>query len=47
MATLLDGVEILQNLGVYTTLLPFILIFAVAYGILDKTKILGKNKGVA
>ena len=32
--------------GVFAYVLPFLMIFAVVYGILSKTKILGNNKGV-
>jgi len=34
------------NLGVFAYVLPFLMIFALVYGILEKTKILGENKGV-
>ncbi len=33
-------------MGVFKYVLPFLLIFAVVYGILSKTEILGKNQGV-
>jgi hypothetical protein len=32
--------------GVFAYVLPFLMIFAIVYGILSKTKILGDNKGV-
>jgi hypothetical protein len=32
--------------GVFAYLLPFLFIFAVVFGILNKTKVLGENKGV-
>lgn len=35
-----------QQAGVFDYLLPFLLIFAVVYGILNKTKVIGENKGV-
>ena len=34
------------DLGVFAYVLPFLMIFALVYGILAKTKILGENKGV-
>jgi len=34
------------NFGVFAYLLPFLLIFAVVYGVLSKTNLLGDNKGV-
>ena len=34
------------DLGVFAYVLPFLMIFALVYGILLKTKILGDNKGV-
>ena len=34
------------DIGVFAYILPFLMIFAVVFGILDKSKILGKNKGV-
>src|SRR3990167_2130236 len=46
MPTLLDAVGILQNIGVYSVVLPFLLIFALFYALLDKTKVLGDNKFV-
>lgn len=34
------------NMGVFAYLLPFLMIFALVYGILLKTQLLGQNKGV-
>ncbi|MBS3080662.1 hypothetical protein J4221_04275 [Candidatus Pacearchaeota archaeon] len=34
------------NMGVFAYLLPFLMIFALVYGILSRTQILGENKGV-
>ena len=34
------------ELGVFAYVLPFLMIFALVYGILIKTKLLGENKGV-
>ena len=45
----LDARDILyqwESYGVFDLVLPFILIFAMIFGILESTKILGKNKGV-
>src|SRR6056297_2047698 len=36
----------LEQMGVFAYLLPFLLIFALVYGILTKTTILGNNKGI-
>jgi len=36
-----------ENLGVFDFILPFLLIFAVVFGILNTTNILGHNKGVS
>ncbi len=35
-----------QSAGVFDYLLPFLLIFAVVFGILNKSKILGDNRGI-
>jgi len=34
------------DFGVFAYLLPFLMIFAIVYGILSKSKILGENRGV-
>ena len=36
----------LQQIGLFEFILPGLLIFAIVYGLLDKAKILGENKGV-
>ena len=46
MVTIADVLNQWQSAGVYDYLLPFLLIFAVVFGILESTKILGKQKGV-
>ena len=46
MATLFDAIAIMQNLGVYTVLLPFLLIFALVYGALTKFKPFGESKTI-
>lgn len=39
-----DIISYLQQQGVYDVILPFLLIFAIVYGILEKTKIFGSTK---
>jgi hypothetical protein len=34
------------NMGVFAYLLPFLMIFAIVFGILNKSNLLGENKGV-
>lgn len=34
----------LESIGVFEILLPFLLVFALVFGLLEKTKILGKDK---
>ncbi len=46
MTNLTDILNYLADWGVFSYLLPFLLIFAVVYGILETGKILGTNKGV-
>ena len=46
MATLFDAVTIVQELGFYSTVLPFLLVFALTYGILSNFKPFGDNKAV-
>ena len=36
----------LENLGLFDFILPFLLIFAVVFGVLNYTKIFGNNRGV-
>jgi len=43
---LTDVLNYLADFGVFAYLLPFLLIFAVVFGILQKGHILGSNKGV-
>lgn len=43
MATLVDAVTLLKDFGLYDTVFPGILIFALVYGILYKYKPLGDN----
>ncbi len=42
--TLNDTVDYLVNIGVYDVLLPFLLVFAIIFAVLEKTAILGKDK---
>ncbi|MFA5857048.1 MAG: hypothetical protein WC867_06815 [Candidatus Pacearchaeota archaeon] len=35
-----------EQFGVFAYVLPFLLIFAIVFGILNKSKLLGENKGV-
>jgi len=44
--TITDVLNAWQAYGVFAYLLPFLLIFAIVFGILNKTRILGDNKGV-
>ena len=44
MASLLSGVQFLQNFGIFTFVMPFILIFAIAYGILLYIQPFGDDK---
>ena len=45
-ATIGDILYAWADFGVFAYLLPFLMIFAIVYGILSKTNLLGKNKGV-
>jgi uncharacterized membrane protein len=44
--TITDVLNQWADAGVFAYLLPFLFIFAVVFGILSKTKVLGENKGV-
>ncbi|MEK6935772.1 MAG: hypothetical protein AABW67_03215 [Nanoarchaeota archaeon] len=44
--TITDILNQWADYGVFAYVLPFLLIFAVVFGILSKTKVLGENKGV-
>ncbi len=41
-----DILNMWASYGVFAYALPFLLIFAIVFGILNKTKLLGENKGV-
>ena len=44
--TLTDVLNSWADMGVFAYVLPFLIIFAVVFGILNKTQLLGGNKGV-
>lgn len=44
MATIADVIANLQNVGIFQFFLPFIILFAVMYGMLTKTRIFGNPK---
>ena len=44
--TVTDGLNWFNNFGGFSYIIPFMLIFAVVYAILDKSKILGDNRGL-
>ena len=39
-----NAIQFLDRLGVYDVLLPFILVFAIVFAILERTKVLGTEK---
>ena len=43
VTTVTDVLNVWNDLGVFSYVIPFLLIFAVVYAILDKSKILGDN----
>lgn len=40
-----EGITHLESLGLLTTLLPFFFVFIIIFGILEKTRVLGVDKG--
>ncbi|MBU2576958.1 MAG: hypothetical protein KKF50_04515 [Nanoarchaeota archaeon] len=46
VTTVTDVLNIWNDIGVFSYVIPFLLIFAVIFAILDKTKILGDNKTI-
>ena len=46
VTTITDVLNIWNDLGVFSYVIPFLLLFAVVFAILDKSKILGDNKTV-
>ncbi|MBI5065480.1 hypothetical protein HZA97_04525 [Candidatus Woesearchaeota archaeon] len=48
MATLAgDIINFLVKLGLYDVILPFVLVFSISYGILERNKVLGDNKNAS
>jgi len=43
MASLVSGIELLDKFGAYRIVFPFLLIFAVTYGVLSRLKVFGEN----
>ncbi len=46
MVTITEVLNIWNDLGVFSYVIPFLLIFALVFAIIEKTKILGENKGI-
>lgn len=46
MVTIIEVLRTWETAGVFAYLLPFLMVFAVVFGILNKSKLLGENKGV-
>lgn len=46
MASLVSGIQFLDKFGAYRVLFPFLLIFAITYGVLSRTDLVGENKTV-
>ena len=44
--TITDVLNTWADYGVFAYVLPFLMIFALVYGLLSKSKLLGENKGV-
>ncbi len=44
MSTLSNSLDFLRSFGFFDVILPFLLVFAVVFGILEKTKIFGTEK---
>ncbi len=44
MASLISGIELLENLGFYSFIFPVIIVFAITYGILEKVQPFGEDK---
>ena len=44
--TVTDVLNIWNDLGVFSYVIPFLLIFAIIFAVLDKSKILGENKTI-
>jgi len=46
VTTVTDVLNIWNDLGVFSYVIPFLLIFAVVFAVLDKSKVLGENKTI-
>ena len=46
IVTVTDVLNMWNQMGVFSYVIPFLLIFAIIFAILDKSKILGDNKGI-
>ncbi len=44
MSVLSNALDFLREFGIFDVILPFLLVFAVVFGILEKTRILGEEK---
>ena len=44
MSVLGNALDFMKEFGIFDVILPFLLVFAVVFGILEKTKILGEEK---
>ncbi len=46
MTTITDVLNTWNELGIFSYILPFVLIFAIVFALLEKTEVLGKNKAI-
>jgi hypothetical protein len=46
VSTITDALNLWAEMGVFSYVIPFLLIFAVVFAILQKTRLLGENKGI-
>lgn len=46
MATLLSGMQLLKDIGIFETIVPFVLVAAITYGILSKVKAISDNTAI-
>lgn len=47
MGVLDQGLQNLEQMGVFNIIVPFLLVFAILFAILDKSKILGERKNIS
>ena len=40
-----EAIQFLAKLGIYDVVLPFLLVFTIVFAIMEKTKLLGTEKG--